>query len=390
MITTRLTRRAVAVLVPITAAACLAAMSPASAGPVSGGSKTAVQKITAAQLRALRADAHPSSRAAHAAEVAHADSSEKSGLPTFSGSFTTGGVTYPYTMLGKAPSSGKTAELKIVVVPLRMVFTGFDVPATFEPGRAVRNMLASPIFNKATFENGRGQFNDMMQRAEFYKQMDAKKKWHTNLEVEDVVRTRTITVTPDTGEIFDINGPVGNMHIDDFDAALHAILPSLDLEPDETPLFVTDTSIADALGYHDAFMVPDGHGGQRVQTLMWSSWLDGNQVGSLLADISTLNHESAEWVNDPFINNEAPLWAFPPFNVACGDNPFVEVGDPQGNGPDFDQFPTVVVPLNGFDYHLQDVALLQWFSREVPSSAQNGWYDFPSTTQLTSPSVDCP
>ena len=48
------------------------------------------------------------------------------------------------------------------------------------------------------------------------------------------------------------------------------------------------------------------------------------------------------------------------------------------------------IPLRRFTYHLQDIALLQWFSREVPSSAQNGWYDFPGTDQLTSSAVDCP
>ena len=67
----------------------------------------------------------------------------------------------------------------------------------------------------------------------------------------------------------------------------------------------------------------------------------------------------------------APLWAFPPKNEVCGDNPFLEVGDPQGNGPDFALFPVVPVRINGFTYHLQDLALLQWFSREVPSSALN-------------------
>jgi len=386
----RLTKRALAVLVPVTAAACVAFMTPATAGSSAPSSKTAIRTITAADLKLMHADAHPASHAANAAAVRHASDSEK-GLPYFSGSYTTGGVTYPYTMAGVSPKSGRTAELKTVVVPLRMVFTGFDQNATFEPGVAVRNMLRSPIFNEANFANGRGQFGDQMQRATFWNQMNSKHTWHTLMAEPDVSRTFTITVTPDTGQLSLYHGAfIGNMNIDAFDAQLHAILPKLGLDPDETPLFVTQSVTADALGYHDAFLVPDGHGGQRVQTLMWSSWLDGAQVGPLLADISTLNHEVAEWLNDPFINNEAPLWAFPPFNTSCGDNPFVEVGDPQGNGPDYAQFPTVEKRLNGYTYHLQDLALLQWFTRETPSSAYHGWYDFPDTTQLTSPSVDCP
>jgi hypothetical protein len=255
----------------------------------------------------------------------------------------------------------------------------------------VTNILRSPIFHNARFVNGRGQFGDQFQRATFFRQMNRAKTWHTLMAAPELSRGFTITVTPATGSLDLFEGAfIGNMNIDLFDAQLHAILPKLHLRADETPLFVTDSVTADALGYHDAFLVPDGRGGERVQTLMWTSWLDINQVGPLLADISTLNHEVAEWLDDPFINNEAPLWAFPPFNTSCGDNPFVEVGDPQGNGPDFDLFPTVEIPLRGFTYHLQDIATLQWFSREVPSSAQNGWYDFPATDQLTSPSVDCP
>ena len=91
----------------------------------------------------------------------------------------------------------------------------------------------------------------------------------------------------------------------------------------------------------------------------------------------------------PFVNNIVPLWAYPPSNTVCANNPFLEVGDPQGNGPEFFLFPTVPIPLNGYTYHLQDVVMLPWFTGEVPSSAQNGWYDFPDTNQITTPFTRC-
>jgi hypothetical protein len=374
--------------VAMLSALALVGVVPATAATAAGTPGTPVRHLTRADLNRLATSpAHPSAQLAAASRV---DAGSRRGLPTFSSSFAVDGVTYPYTMLGATPSSGRTTELKTVVVPLRMVFTGFAQDATFDPSFAVRNMIRSPVYREARFANGRGQFGDQFQRAEFWNQMDRGKRWHTLMAEPEVSRTFTITVTPDTGQLDDFNGLIGNMNIDAFDAQLHAILPKLRLKADETPLFVTQTVTADALGYHDAFLVPDGHGGQRMQTLMWSSWLDVAQVGPLLADISTLNHEVAEWLDDPFVNNEAPLWAFPPFNTTCGDIPFVEVGDPQGNGPDFDLFPTVPVQLNGYEYHLQDIALLQWFTRETPSSAYRGWYDFPDTTQLTSPSVECP
>jgi len=65
-------------------------------------------------------------------------------------------------------------------------------------------------------------------------------------------------------------------------------------------------------------------------------------------------------------------------------------GDPQGNGPTYAEFPTVPITLNGFTYHLQDLVMLPWFADEVPSSAYQGWYDFPATTQITAPAQYCP
>ena len=59
-----------------------------------------------------------------------------------------------------------------------------------------------------------------------------------------------------------------------------------------------------------------------------TAMIDERQIArrarDLLGDVSTLNHEVAEWYDDPFVNNEAPLWAFPPLNVVCGDNLYMD------------------------------------------------------------------
>jgi hypothetical protein len=386
----RPSRSALALLsITVTAAATALAgvATPAAAAPPR---PAPVRHVTRASLENLaHSEAHLATRSADAAAVRHAGRRGRT-VPTFSSSYTVDGVVYPYTMLGAAPPTGRTARLKTVLVPLRMTFTGFTQDHTFEPWYAVGNMLGSPIYHRAAFRNGRGQFPDQFQRAEFWNRMDRARRWHTLLTAE-VSRPFTITVTPDTGQLgqLDDGALIGNMNIDAFDTQLRDIMAALHLDADETPLFVTQGVTADALGYHDAFAVPDGHGGDRAQTYMWSSWLDPADVGALIGDVSTLNHEVQEWIDDPFVNNAAPLWAYPPFNEVCADNPFLEVGDPQGNGPDYALFPTVVVPLHGYTYHLQDLALLQWFSRETPSSAYHGWYAFPDPTQLPSPSVPC-
>jgi hypothetical protein len=51
--------------------------------------------------------------------------SEHRTFPTFSSSFTVGGVTYPFTMIGHPPTSGRPAFIKSVIIPLWMNFVGF-------------------------------------------------------------------------------------------------------------------------------------------------------------------------------------------------------------------------------------------------------------------------
>jgi hypothetical protein len=320
-------------------------------------------------------------------------------LPHFSSSFTVGGVTYPYTMVGHPPRSGHVSNIKTVIVPLRMRFAGFgpnqDFAIDFDPKVAVQNILDSPIYQDASFPNGFGQFNDEMQRATFFNKMDPQRNWHVRLAPPKVMHTVDIEVTPETGELLQLSDTdfIGNVLIDFMDAQARTIIQLAGLDPDEVPIFVTQNCTAEALGYHNAFAVATDNGKETLQTFIYTSWLEERLVGSLLADISTLNHESAELINDPFINNIVPTWMYPPPGdprVICSDNPFLEVGDPQGNGPTFDDFPTVVIPLNGFNYHLQDLVMLPWFADEVPSSAQNGWYDFPATNQIHQPAVYCP
>jgi hypothetical protein len=233
----------------------------------------------------------------------------------------------------------------------------------------------------------------MLQRATFWNKMDPQHRWHVIMDRPRVARTVDVLVEPDIGDLLqfgsDASTIIGDMRLGAMDSTIHTILQFMDIGPDEVPVFVTYNVFADALGYHDAFPVGNDDGSDTLQTLIYTSWLEEAVVGDLLSDVSTFNHELGEWLNDPYVNNPAPLWAYPPSNTVCGDNPYLEVGDPQGNGPEYFLFPTVPIPLNGFTYHLQDLVMLPWFAGERPSSAQNGWYDFPDTTQITQPFVGC-
>src|SRR5690348_748432 len=45
-------------------------------------------------------------------------------VPTWSGSFTTGGTTYPFTMAGSDPAAGQVTHVPVEIIPLRLDFAG--------------------------------------------------------------------------------------------------------------------------------------------------------------------------------------------------------------------------------------------------------------------------
>jgi hypothetical protein len=318
-------------------------------------------------------------------------------FPTFSSSFSVGGATYPFTMIGYPPKSGRSTSVKTLIIPLRMnfVFFGdnFDVSHSFDPAPAVANIVGSPLYLPAHFPNGTGQFGDQMQRAAFWNQMDPRHRWHVYMDEPGIAPAIDIEVTPETGALFaDSAGNLfGDVLFDFLDSQAQTILQLLKVGDDTLPIFVTDNVTNEALGYHTAYTVQDDNGA-RIQTFIFTSWLDPAMVPPILADVSTFNHELAEWLNDPFTNNIVPTWNYPPPTDplgTCSFNPFLEVGDPQGNGATYTDFPAIEVPVGGVTFHLQQLVLWQWFADQIPSSAFGGWYTFPDPTSLTVPAVYC-
>lgn len=318
-------------------------------------------------------------------------------LPHFTSSFAVAGVTYPYTMLGYPPWSGRTAHIRSVIVPMRMRFVGFgsnhDIAVTFDPESAVSSILKSPIYQDASFPNGVGQFNDMMQRATFWNKMDPERKWHVRLAPPKVVHAIDVVITPELGTLYQSgNATFGQVPFDFFDSVARAIIQALGVDPDEIPIFVIQNCTPQGRGDHRAFSIQNEDGSETFQTAIYTSWFDPALVDAQFADVSTLNHEIGELFNDPFLNNVVPEWRNPPESdpaAGCAYTPLLEVGDPQHNNQTLWDFPVVAIPLDGVIYHLQDLVMLPWFEDEVPSSAENGWYDFPSTTEIRTPAVYC-
>jgi hypothetical protein len=100
--------------------------------------------------------------------------------------------------------------------------------------------------------------------------------------------------------------------------------------------------------------------------------------------VNFISHEITEWMNDPFVNNIVPAWQAPLSSPPQCET-ILETGDPLQFLPT-NAFP---VTMNGFTYHPQVEALIEWFERQVPSTAFEGAYSFPDTTMITAP-LPCP
>jgi hypothetical protein len=119
---------------------------------------------------------------------------------------------------------------------------------------------------------------------------------------------------------------------------------------------------------------------EKRYVLNYSSWVSpGIFRDPTFGDITALSHEISEIFNDPFVNNTTPWWLAP--NGLCQNN--LEDGDVIEGLPNAQ----IAITVNGFTYHPQNEALLQWFAGVSPSSAIDQAYSYPDTTILTTAAV---
>ena len=332
--------------------------------------------------------------------------------------------TWPYTMVGNAPfghddASEGTTKIPAPIVPVIVDLRNSDgSPRYFilpdgtqgprmilDPTQYVTPVLNSPIFQKASYGSSERptQFNDAVHRAQFYR--SSEDGWHTLL-VPAVKTTRTMVLIRGTYRFrADATGHLRYVLVDDraFGSALFpptaadttTVIGAAENAGDVTPRDLSTFLFANVflyqggnpanccvLGYHSYDMEPgDATNGWREKhyVMNYSSWISPGIFGGGFQDITALSHELAEIFSDPFGNNATPIWVAP--NGLCQNN--------LENGDVIEGLLNAVFPMtmNGYTYHPQNEALLQWFAGQSPSSAYQHAYSYPDTTVLTSPAV---
>lgn len=313
----------------------------------------------------------------------------------------TNGVTYGYTMVGKADprsSNPGTTRVQTDIVPLNIVFKangGFSLNGN----GVVARTIGSPIFQTANYSftpqsgdeptGGAGQlslgntavqYEDAIMRSQFNKQGT---NYHLLLGRPDVQDTVKIEVPASKGSAFtNTRGVVyGLVDVDWFAGKLDGLIKNAD--PQHLPIYLTnnvmayigDVSNCCVIGFHGATASPGvaGKGNQKpVQTFVYASYTAPGTFNPnssyYLKDVHALSHEIAEWGDDPFVDNYVNPWLTPTApQYGCTD--VLETGDPVvGIG--------FTLPGNTYDtgtyadtyWHPEDEVFLPWFAREAPNT----------------------
>ncbi len=324
-------------------------------------------------------------------------------VPIFTRSFNVGSRQYTYTVAGRSPERGGTTTIATVLVPVTLVFEEYKDkagnPLAISASSDVKNVLASPIFQKFPFATGDTQYGDAVQRAEFYKQAVAN-DWHTLLAPPRVLPALRIEISAADGYVLTSKRTGRSLAVVDRDLVMKQFFTQISKMPiahntlvialtkDADFYAIGDATVCCSWGLHGIHQDPEA---KSSRSFVFASYLDPGVVPRF-SDIQPLTQQIAEWMNDPlqgYHSNNFPRWRDPSQDGACG-------GDGEGSAyryaepTDGGSLPNATaVTMNGITYHLENVALLAWFAENQHPDTFQGAHSFPDTHALAGPAQPC-
>jgi hypothetical protein len=348
-------------------------------------------------------------------------------LPNFTRSFTFGGQTFPYTMVGQDPTKNKTTVVPTQYIPMSFFFDEFvdqnGNNIVIDSTTITDEIKHSPLFEPSQFATGFTQYEDADMRAEFFSLFhdhgndnhghdgeghDRGDSFHVLLDHPQTLIPVQIEVPFGSSVVFQApDGSIGALiDINFINSQLNTLVQTEPINVQSIPIFLTRNAVYGDFfqqqpvdccigGFHGAFEVSQTNNKIFVQTFDFTVSLDADIADfifgdpTIFADIFALSHELGETLNDPFINNVTPNYQLPGFSPGACQN-VLEVGDVVEALTN----PSEPITLNGFTYHPQTLGLLQWFEGINPSDAFNGDYSFPgnnlNVAAGTAPFSPCP
>jgi chitinase len=336
--------------------------------------------------------------------VAHAQGT----VPTFQHAVGQGS----YTLVGRDPARGGTTTIPIVLVPITLSFEAKKTagkPFIMDAAPDVPRVLRSPVFSKFAFPSGgTTQYADAMLRTTFPK-ADG---WHTLLGKPEVKAVQ-ITVPVGYGYILTAKKTGGSFAVVDIEFLQKQLFKQLPKQEGKLVIAMTHNTTYYADGDATECCSWGTHG---VDSATGNSFLLGSYLHAAPTvvedgDVQPLTQQLGEFINDPLHdpllrgrNVRAPGNTFPtswmrPASMrpgdqgGCGGTGVATIyflleptnTNPKNNIPVSKAF---IAPVDGTAYHLQNVALLPWYTG--PFEELGSTYSFPDAQVLTDPSKPCP
>ena len=298
------------------------------------------------------------------------------GLPVWHFDFTYNGTQYSEQIVGTDPRQGAvTTKISVYIIPVwptpacapnapcaRLVLT--DPLAKLANGQTVvGNIAASPLFTKAvTYDQGgtaigKTQYLDAVNRLSFWGIGGDASGYHVVFDRPKITKKVVIEVPASDGSVgLQFGVKTFQVNVNYFDQHIQPLLNSLAIPANALPVFVTTQTYLTSGsgccigGYHSV-------AGQNTPYLA-ATYIQ--QSGVFAQDVSALSSEMGNLMNDPFASNASP----------CGFS--YEVSEGAVNEPNGGAF---AYKVNGFTYHLQDLATPVFFGAPA-STSLDGWLTF--------------
>ncbi|MGH8146254.1 MAG: glycosyl hydrolase family 18 protein [Rhodanobacteraceae bacterium] len=302
------------------------------------------------------------------------------------------------TFAGQDPAKAGTTVIPTVLVPIRLTFAGKTT--ALDAAGDVPRLLKSPLFAKYDFGTGeKTQYGDALLDATFA----GAKKGHTLLGTPHVEPV-TINVPAGRGYLLHAGRSGRSFAVVDSEYVEQQLFRKIPNARGKLVIAVAHDTAFYALGDATVCCTWGTHG---VDPTTGNSFVLGSYLHDAPAivaerDIQPLTQQLAEFLYDPlhdpgnyFYKKGAPGNFFTPWKRPVGDG---RCG--AGVGTDYflleptdtslkNNFPSstpYIARTQGADYHLQNVALLNWY---LGDHAKAGPYSFPNRHALKEPAKPC-
>jgi chitinase len=309
-----------------------------------------------------------------------------------------------YTIAGRGPAQAGTT-IPTLLVPIELSFDGKTSgrPFLLDAAPDVPSILRSPVFARFNFPSGgNSQYIDAMLRTA----IPADDSWHTLLGTPEIQPLK-LSVPTGSGYVLTSHKSGRSVAIVDVEFLQKEIFRRIPKHEGQLVIAVTRNAAFYALGDATVCCSWGTHGVDSAtgNSFVLSTFLRDAPSVVEDADVQPLTQQLAQFfkdpLHDPLINSRgavAPGNIFPPWIRPA---PAATCAGTAVSSTYFLLEPTDTNPKNNFPaskaflarsdtdtYHLQNAALLSWYTG--PSPALGKHYSFPDTSALSGPATPCP